>query len=117
MKHAKKDATTLALREGWTVWDYAMTNKHVGVSFQEISGRVPDSGSGKNTVCWEAYVVVSGTVIVYVNGEAFELLKGDVIEVLPGATSYLVADHAEIITITNPDWYEGQFESVPETNI
>ncbi len=112
MKHSKKDATKLAFRDGWTVWDYVLSNKQIGITFQEITGRVPESGSGKNTVCWEAYAVVSGTLTVYVNGEAFVLEKGDVIEVLPGATSYLVTDHAEIITITNPDWYESQYESV-----
>lgn len=113
MKHAKSGATKLVFRDGWTVWDYVLSNKQIGITFQEITGRVPESGSGRNTVCWEAYVVVSGSLTVYVNGEAFALEKGDVIEVLPGATSYLVADHAEIITITNPDWYESQYESVP----
>lgn len=112
MKLAKKDATKLTFRDGWTVWDFALSNKQIGITFQEITGRVPESGSGKNTVCWEAYVVVSGSITVYVNEEVFALEKGDVIEVLPGATSYLVADSAEIITITHPDWYESQYESV-----
>lgn len=94
------------------IFDYPLELKNIGLSYQELNGRVPEKGAGKNTVCEECYYILEGTVQVVVDGQEFTGEPGDAIAIKPGSSSYLIAHNLKLVTVTSPDWYEDQFERI-----
>jgi len=93
--------TKIPLAQG-TVWDYPMPNEHLGISYQEHNGRVPQKGWGVNTACLEEYFIIDGKARVFIDNKEYEADKGDIIILEPGQKSYLIADHLKLLTITRP---------------
>ncbi len=96
------------------LYDYALPGISMGLSYQEIHGRVPADGSAKNTVCDEFYYVLEGSAQIVIDGKEDVILPGDVAVIPSGSTSYLIGNHLKLLTITNPDWYTEQNENVDE---
>lgn len=110
----KKSQTTIESLGKGTIWDYPMPNDDIGISYQEHHGRVPERGWGSNTVCYEIYYIVRGNADVYIENEHDTLQEGDMVILLPGQKSYLVANHLRILTITKPNWYLEQYKEVKD---
>lgn len=104
----KQDSNVEVNEPGNKVFDYPLALKDIGISYQELTGRIPKIGSGKNTICAECYYILEGKVEVWIDSVKFSALPGDVITVMPGCQSYLIADHLKMLTITSPDWYAEQ---------
>ncbi len=107
----KNQATTESFAKG-IVQDYPMPNDDLGISYQEQSGRVPVKGWGINDVCHEIYYVISGTAEVYIDNEHKTIQEGDIVILLPGQKSYLIANQLKLLTITQPNWYAGQYRQI-----
>lgn len=105
------DASKIETAEG-TIWDYEIS-KDVGISYQNLNGRGPATGQYLNHVCHEIYYIMSGTGIFHIKDASYDVAAKDVVVVEPNTAHYIEANNLEYITITRPDWYEGQFELAP----
>ena len=98
-----------------TIWDYAIA-KDVGISYQNLKGRGPQTGQYLNTVCHELYFIIKGEAIFYINGVEHLVAAKDVVVVEPNTSHYIEVkdgtDQLEYITITRPDWYAEQYKQV-----
>lgn len=94
------------------IYDYNLPNSSIGLSYQELNGRVPTSGAGVNSVCREWYYVISGNGSVTINDETESIEAGDVVVIEPNQASYLDAHDLKILTITDPDWNEQQYKLI-----
>lgn len=90
------------------VYDYPLPIKNIGISYQELNGRIPQKGGSKNTICTECYYILEGNVEVWIDGVKLTAVSGDVVTIKPGCQSYLIAKDLKMITITSPDWYVEQ---------
>lgn len=108
----KQNAKLEADQPGVRILDYNLSPFQTGISYQELDGRVPESGAGKNKVCEELYYIIDGCADIWIDGVKHEAEPGDVVMIKPGSSSYLIADNLRILTITVPDWYEDQYENV-----
>jgi mannose-6-phosphate isomerase-like protein (cupin superfamily) len=96
------------------IFDYPLPDISMGLTYQEINGRVPSQGAAKNTVCDEFYYVLGGSVQIVIEGETDTIGPGDVAVIPTGISSYLIGEDAKLLTITNPDWYTEQNEHIDE---
>lgn len=94
------------------VFDYPMGETTVGISYQEHHGRVPEKGWGINTMCWEAFYVISGKAEVFVDEDHDVIESGDVVVLKPGQKSYIIAENLKLLTVTKPDWFKEQYKEV-----
>jgi mannose-6-phosphate isomerase-like protein (cupin superfamily) len=93
------------------IYDYPLPGVGFGISYQEYSeGRHPKKGAWKNTVCEEAYFILDGGAIVYLDGNANQVSEGDIIVIPVKHTVYLETTGVKLLTITNPDWFAEQHE-------
>lgn len=95
--------------------DYPMPDENLGVSYQELNGRQPETGSFRNTVCRELFYIIEGTAEVTIDGKTETVAAGDLIIIEPGQKHAGVYTKVKLITITTPNWYEKQGEMIPET--
>lgn len=94
------------------VWDYPMPDEKIGIAVQELNGRVPDSGWGRNNVCYEVCYVLKGTGDVFIEDKNFKVEEGDMFTINPKEKSYIVGRNLKILTATSPNWYKEQCEMV-----
>ncbi len=96
------------------VWDYPMTNKNIGISYQEINGKSPDNGWWKNSVCEEWYYVMGGKGKALIENKSHDFSSGDII-VLPKMKKHkIIGKKLKLLAITTPDWYYEQSEIIPD---
>ncbi len=95
------------------IFDYPLVSDDVGFSYQELHGRIPESGVGKNNKCDEWYFVIEGRGEVTINGKSEVIEKGDLAVLTKKSKSFLIADNMKILTITKPNWREDQYEELP----
>ena len=96
------------------VWDYKLPDEGIGIAVQKLNGRVPDSGQLMNTVCNEICYVISGSGIVFIEDEKYEVGEGDIFTIDAGQKSYIIAKDLHFVAVTSPDWYPEQCETVDE---
>lgn len=94
------------------IFDYDLGTEEVGVSYQELRGRIPKEGQGKNLEVDEWYFVLEGTGTVAIDGQDFAIEQGDIVNLPKGSTSCLEANDMKILTITRPNWFEDQYRDV-----
>lgn len=97
--------------EGCTVWDYPIS-KDMGVAYQHLTMRGPESGRYLNKVCHEIYFIIKGFVTFFVGDDKYTVGAKDVVVVEPNTAHHIETENLEYITITRPDWYEEQYEQV-----
>ena len=95
-----------------TIWDYPIS-KDIGISYQQLKGRGPQTGQYLNTVCHEIYFIIKGTATFDVKGEKQTVKEKDVVVVEPNTPHSIETTNLEYITITRPDWYEEQYQLIP----
>lgn len=95
------------------IFDYQLSSDDVGFSYQELHGRVPESGVGRNKQCDEWYFVIDGSGEVSIDGKAEVIEKGDLVIITKKSKSFLVANNMKILTITKPNWRDDQYEELP----
>lgn len=93
------------------VLDYNIS-EDVGISVQELEGRVPEEGYYVNSECHEVCYVKAGEAKVIIGEEEFHVKEGDIYVIEPGQKSCVKAEGLEILVITRPDWYKEQCEIV-----
>lgn len=108
----QKQTTKVTAGSQHIVWDYPMTSKDVGISYQEIDGESPDAGFWKNTVCKEWYFVISGSGTVFIDDTQEQFQAGDIVVLPVGKKHRIIGEKLKMIAITKPDWYEEQAEIV-----
>lgn len=107
----RKNDSNLEVNEpGNKVFDYPMPTDQAGFSYQELDGRVPKKGAGKNFVCLEYFYVLAGRADVWIDDIKFDAGPGDIVIINQGCCSYLIAHELKMLTITKPDWYAEQYE-------
>ncbi len=100
-------------KPGTKIYDYPLPGVGFGISYQEyLEGRHPKKGAWKNTVCEEAYFILEGGAIVYLDGNANQVSEGDIIVIPVGHASYLETKGVKLLTITSPDWFAKQHKIV-----
>lgn len=102
--------TKISTTEG-TIWDY-LINKEVGVSYQELHMRGPQTGRYLNKECHEIYFILEGTATFYVGDDTHQVAAKDIVVVEPNTAHYIETTSLRYVTITRPDWYEAQYEQV-----
>ncbi len=108
----KKDPKSIKISKKGIVYDYPLPSEEIGVSLQELDGRVPDEGFYKNNVCKEICYVISGSAEVFINNKKFSVSREDVFVINPKETSYIIAKKLKMLVITSPNWYEQQCEHI-----
>ena len=106
----KKVLLTKGSKNRTIVWDYPMPSEEIGISVQNIEGRVPESGSFRNRECHEVLYIISGTGNIVVEGMKYTVKGGDVIVIPKGKRSYITSRKLKILAATSPDWRESQCE-------
>ena len=106
----KKSQTKIEKFGPGLIRDYPLPDNKIGVSYQEHSGRVPEKGWGMNTKCLELYYVIEGEAEIFIDDGHEKVEVGDLIVINPNQKSYLVAKNLKLLTITSPNWYEGQYK-------
>jgi mannose-6-phosphate isomerase-like protein (cupin superfamily) len=99
---------------GGTIWNYPLPSEDIGISYQELNGPGPLRGWYLNTVCHEIYFVISGTAVFFIKDKKYDVEQNDVIIVEPNSKHKIDAKNLKYITITKPDWYEGQYQEIEE---
>ncbi|HTH72366.1 MAG TPA: cupin domain-containing protein [Candidatus Pristimantibacillus sp.] len=97
--------------DGGPIWDYDI-NKDVGLSYQELHRRGPESGHYLNKKCHEILFVIRGSARFTVGGKEYDVHEKDTVVVEPGVPYAIDTTDLAYITITRPDWYEEQYELV-----
>jgi len=108
------ETTPIQANSGSNIWDYELPGKETGLSYQKLNGRLPEKGWYKNTVCREFFFVINGKGTIHIENESHKIGKGDVVVLEPTQKHYGEYDNVTLITITIPDWYEGQCEIVEQ---
>ncbi len=108
----KKQSVLEVNTENVKIFDYRLPSNDVGFSYQELNGRVPESGEGRNTECDEWYFVVAGTGESVVDGIRESIEPGDLVYIPKNKSSYLIASSLKIITVTKPNWEQEQYQEV-----
>ncbi len=108
----KADAIPFSPATNGKGWDYVLPTEDIGISYQEYDGEAPDHGRWVNTVCWEAYFVITGSATIYEDDTEYEVGPRDVVIMLPGQKIRMNARKLKILTITKPNWYESQAKIV-----
>ncbi|MDD2516483.1 MAG: hypothetical protein PHO80_01335 [Candidatus Gracilibacteria bacterium] len=98
--------------KNWEILDYMLPNEDIGISYQKVNGRVPESGRIKNNVCREICYITKGKGCFYVENDLFEAKKGDIIMIDTNKKSYIMGKLLEFIVITSPNWHESQSEFI-----
>ena len=112
----KKSSRELEVNaKGVKIYDYDLSNSLIGLSYQELEGRVPGVGTGINSVCKEWYFILAGAGYVTVDGKTDTIEAGDIVIIEPGQASYLDARDLKFLTITEPNWYKEQHQEVDHT--
>ncbi|MEN9390674.1 MAG: hypothetical protein RLZZ283_774 [Candidatus Parcubacteria bacterium] len=104
------DTSKIETVEG-TIWDYPIS-KDIGISYQNLKTRGPATGKYLNHECHEIYFVISGVATFKTTTESHEVGPHDVVVMEQNVAHHIETDGLEYITITRPDWYEGQYETV-----
>lgn len=94
------------------VYEYPDANKDLGIAVSELHGRIPEEGRMKNTVCHEAYYVLSGSARVFMGDQVFEISEGDVFQIEPQQEFYVEAQDLKLVIPTTPAFYPEQWENV-----
>lgn len=110
----KKQRTKEQFGNNGLVWDYPMPEDKIGIALQELDGRVPDSGWGRNNICYEVCYAISGTAEVFVGDRKYEVAEGDIFVIKPREKSYIIGHDLKILTVTSPNWYKEQCEILVE---
>lgn len=103
-------AKKIETQEG-NIWDYEI-NKEIGVSYQTLHMRGPQSGRYVNTVCHEVYFIIKGEAVFVVGEYKYSVSENDVIVVEPNTPHHIETEDLTYVTITRPDWFEGQAKLV-----
>ena len=111
MKIGRNDADLEEILGEGKVVDYPV-GEEVGLSVQELNGRVPEKGFYRNSECLEVCYVKSGEAEVTIDGETFSVSDGDVYVIQAGEKSCVTAEDLEVVVFTRPDWYEEQCKIV-----
>ncbi len=107
-----KDRVLEVDEPGVKIYDYNLNDKRLGISYQELNGRVPGEGVGINTECDEWYFVIEGKTEVNIDQKKYSAEEGDIIFIPKGSTSHLTANSLKLLTITRPDWFQQQHKVV-----
>ena len=97
-----------------TIWDYPMPTEETGITFQTLTGRLPEKGWYINKVCHEIIFITDGKAEINIDGESHQLEKGDVVILKPGQKHFGKYLKTSLITITSPNWYEEQCDILDE---
>jgi len=95
---------------GWTIFDYDLKTKDIGIALQEVNGK---SQYMINKKCDEFGFVISGSGKLFVEDKEFELKEESAFHIPIGKKS-LIKGNIKFITITRPDWFPEQCEMVKE---
>ena len=110
----KKDRRKEVDTRNWKVFDYPLRLQATGIAYQVLNGRTPKTGDFRNNVCTEIFYIIGGTGIIGVKNRTYTLHKGDVYIAKPKERYYLVGKNLEFLTITSPNWYREQCETLPD---
>ena len=108
----KAESKKEQIAKGSFVWDYKLPDEGIGIAVQKLNGRVPDSGQLMNTVCNEIFYVISGSGVVFIEGEKYEVGEGDIFTIDAGQKSCIIAKDLNFVAVTSPDWYPEQCETI-----
>ena len=104
------NAKEITTPEG-TIWNY-LIKKEVGISYQVLTMRSPESGRHLNRECREFYFIIKGTAKFIVGTEEYDVNEKDVVIVEPNTAHYIETKDLTYLTVTSPGWYPGQYERV-----
>jgi mannose-6-phosphate isomerase-like protein (cupin superfamily) len=93
------------------VYDYPISDD-VGVSIQELNGRVPEKGFYKNKISKEICYVLSGSAKVFINNKESKVEKEYIFVINPNEKHCIEAKNMKIIVFSIPDWKEEQCEII-----
>lgn len=91
----------------WIIWNYLL-GKDMGISYQELTARGPQTGRYLNKIGSEVYFIISVSAKIHVGEDVYEVRKNDVVIVEPSTLHHIETEDLKYITITRPDWYEEQ---------
>lgn len=111
--HIPFNATTKIDTTESTIWDY-LINKDVGVSYQEARMRIPQAGRFLNKESSEIYFIIAGSATFFVGDMEYQVHEKDVVIVEPNIACHIQTTGLRYITITRPDWDEGQYQHVDQ---
>ena len=98
-------------RKEGTIWDYPIS-QDIGIAYQVLKSRGPKDGKYLNKECSEIYFVIEGEAKFVLNNIEYKVQKNDVVVVPENTPHFIDTKFLKYITITRPDWYEGQYETV-----
>jgi mannose-6-phosphate isomerase-like protein (cupin superfamily) len=94
-----------------TIWKYSL-NPDVGISYQTLTMRSPQSGQHLNKETNEIYFIVKGTAKFLVGDKVYDVGEKDVVVVEAGIAHYIETGALTYLTVTRPDWKFEQYQHV-----
>jgi len=94
-----------------TIWKYFL-NSEVGISYQTLTMRSPQSGQHLNRETNEIYFIVKGTAKFVVGDKEYDVSEKDVVVVAAGIAHYIETGTLTYLTVTRPDWKFEQYQHV-----
>lgn len=94
-----------------TIWKYFLSSE-VGISYQSLAMRSPQSGRHLNKETSEIYFIVNGTAKFVVGDKEYDVGEKDVVVVEAGIAHYIETRALSYLTITRPDWKFEQYQHV-----
>lgn len=110
----KENSIKEKISEQEVILDYPVKTEETGFSIQELNGRVPDERQYRNRSCNEICFVVEGKGEIFIDDSPKKVDEGDIYFIKPGQKSYIKAEKLEIFTITQPNWYKEQCETLED---
>ena len=92
-------------------YEYPLGDKDINSAVIEIKGRYPHQGRIVNLKCKEIVHILSGSVLLEVEGKKVKLKKGDEVLILP-KEKYYWDGNCQIFTACTPGWYPKQHKEV-----
>ncbi len=91
--------------------EYPLGDKDVNTAVIDIKGRYPDKGRSVNLKCKEIAHVLSGSVLLEVEGKKVKLEKGDEVLIMPKEKFYWQGN-CTIFMVCNPAFDPKQYKMV-----
>lgn len=110
----KQNANKKELTKESSVYEYDFGTKNFGLATAKLNGRLPEKGWMRNKECAEIYYVVSGSGVVFIEDERFELGEGDAILIAKNKKYYVEANNLNLVIPTCPAWDASQHEIVDD---
>lgn len=113
MKIIKNNEAKKFDANGYVSYEYNSNDSAINIARIEIRGRIPETGSMRNTKVKEICYVESGEGSITIEGAKHELSSGDVVYYEPNKRVFWEGNLVLIIACT-PAWTLKQHEMLPE---